>query len=64
MSQPDSGEPGSRVDRFLVAVGGVGIVALALFVLLPLWAPLIFAVWTGVLLDSLAELSAGGAHDA
>ncbi|MEO8905212.1 MAG: AI-2E family transporter [Polyangiaceae bacterium] len=55
MSQPESSEAGSRVDRFVVAVGGVGIVALALFVLLPLWAPLIFAVWTGVLLDSLAD---------
>jgi predicted PurR-regulated permease PerM len=52
MIEPDPPEVTLRVDRIVVAAAAIGVVALALFVLAPLWAPLIFAVWTAVLLDS------------
>ena len=52
MSEHDPRETTLHVDRIVVAAGGVGLVALALFVLARLWAPLIFAIWTAVLLDS------------
>jgi predicted PurR-regulated permease PerM len=52
MSEPEPEEVAAPVDRLVVAAAAVGVVALALFVLLPLWAPLVFAVWTAVLLDS------------
>lgn len=51
MGEPDPSEATLLVDRVVVAVGAVGIVVLAGFVLAPLWAPIIFAVWTAVLLD-------------
>lgn len=50
MSRPD--EAVANVERLVVALSSVAIVALALLVLAPLWAPLVFAVWTAVLLDS------------
>ena len=52
MSEPDQKELTLRVDQVVVAAGAVGVVALALFVLVPIWAPLVFAIWTAVLLDS------------
>ena len=52
MTEPEPPEVTLRVDRIVVAAAAVGVVALALLVLAPLWAPLIFAVWTAVLLDS------------
>jgi len=53
MNHPDRRELTLRVDQVVVAAGAVGIVALALFVLAPLWAPLVFAIWTAILLDSI-----------
>jgi predicted PurR-regulated permease PerM len=50
MSKPD--EVVAAVDRVVVAASALGVVALALLVLVPLWVPLVFAVWTAVLLDS------------
>jgi len=52
MTEPEPTEVPFRVDRIVVAAAALGVLALALFVLAPLWAPLIFAVWTAVLLDS------------
>ena len=52
MNEPESEEWVAGVERLVVAASAVGVVALALFVLVPLWAPLVFAVWTAVLLDS------------
>lgn len=53
MNQPDEGVSG--VERGVVAASALGVVALAFLVLLPLWAPLVFAVWTAVLLHSFTE---------
>jgi len=52
MSEREPDEVTTPVDRLVVGASALGVVALALFVLLPLWAPLAFAVWTAVLLDS------------
>jgi len=52
MNEPKSDEVIARVDRWVVAAGALGVVALAFFVLESLWAPLVFAIWTAVLLDS------------
>ena len=52
MNTPDPDEIALRSERLAVGAGALGIVALAFFVLKPLWVPLIFAVWTAVLLDS------------
>jgi len=52
MTEPDQRGLTLRVDKIVVAAGALGIVALALFVLAPLWAPLVFAIWTALLLDS------------
>lgn len=52
MSEPDPRDLVLRVDQVAVAFGALGIVGLALFVLVPLWAPVIFAIWTAVLLDA------------
>ncbi len=41
------------VERIVVGVGAVGLVLLASTVLLPLWAPLVFAIWTAAILDPL-----------
>ena len=41
------------VDRVIISVSAVSIVLLALFVLSPLWAPIVFATWAAVLLDPL-----------
>lgn len=53
MSEREPARRTLRVDRVVVAATAVGVVALALVVLAPLWAPLLFAVWTAVLLDSM-----------
>lgn len=55
MSQePSEGPSPPRVDK-LVALGlALAVLALALAVILPLWAPLVFAAWTAALLDPLA----------
>jgi predicted PurR-regulated permease PerM len=50
MTKPE--EVVASVDRVVVAASALGVVALALLVLVPLWAPLVFAVWTAVLLHS------------
>lgn len=42
-----------RTDRIVVGAGAVGLVLLAITVLLPLWMPLIFAIWTAAILDPL-----------
>jgi len=52
MSEPDRKALILRVDQVVVATAAVGIVALALFVLAPLWAPLVFAIWMAILLDT------------
>lgn len=54
--EPSSGPPeeAARFDRVLVAVAAVALVLLAARVLLPLFAPLIFAAWTASILGPLA----------
>lgn len=54
MRRPERDELVARVDRLVTAAAALGVVALGLFVLLPLWAPLVFAIWTAVLLDPIA----------
>jgi predicted PurR-regulated permease PerM len=54
VTEPAPPEGSPRLDRILITGGAIGIVALAAVVLLPLWAPVVFAVWTAVLLDPLA----------
>jgi len=46
-------KPDEVVERVAVAASALGVVVLALLVLVPLWAPLMFAVWTAVLLHSV-----------
>jgi predicted PurR-regulated permease PerM len=52
MNEPEPDEGVAGVERLVALASAVGVVALALFVLIPLWAPLVFAIWTAVLLDS------------
>ena len=54
MSEPDPREATLRLDRIVVAALAIGVVAMAGAVLVPLWAPVVFALWTAVLLDPLA----------
>jgi hypothetical protein len=54
--EPSAGPPeeAARFDRILIGVAGVALVLLAGRVLLPLFAPLIFAAWTASILAPLA----------
>jgi len=47
-------ERARRADRVIVAAAAVAVVGLAIAVLVPLWVPLAFAVWTAALLEPLA----------
>ena len=59
MIEPTARDSASATDRVVIAAGAVFIVGLSLLVLLPLWAPLVFAIWTAVLLDPLTARITG-----
>lgn len=57
MAAPDS--PQATTARPVVYMGAVALVLLAAATLVPLWAPLVFALWTAALLEPLAARVSG-----